>query len=276
MRQVLVSLGGYLLLSAALSAAPCTPSPTTLCLNDSRFEVEVSWRDSRARTGVGQAKTITADTGYFWFFSETNIELVIKVLDARSINQKYWVFFGALTSVEFDLTVTDTATGAVKTYHNPLGQFASVGDTGAFDPAMRAPGHETVASQGSRTPPASLEAIQRFIENPVSEATTAFTSCSEGGASLYLANCRFRLEVHWSDARGRHGLGRPVQLTNDTGYFWFFSETNVELMVKVLDARGINDQFWVFFGALSSVEYTLFVDPTEPSAAEFDLLDFTP
>ena len=96
--EVLVSLGGYLLLSAALSAAPCTPSPTTLCLNDSRFEVEVSWRDSRGRTGVGQAKTITADTGYFWFFSETNIELVIKVLDARSINQKFWVFFGALTS----------------------------------------------------------------------------------------------------------------------------------------------------------------------------------
>ena len=98
MRQVLVSLGGYLLLSAVLSAAPCTPSPTTLCLNDSRFEVEVSWRDSRDRTGDGQAKSITADTGYFWFFSETNIELVIKVLDARSINQKYWVFFGALTS----------------------------------------------------------------------------------------------------------------------------------------------------------------------------------
>ena len=108
MRHVLASLGGYLLLSAALSAAPCTPSPTTLCLNDSRFEVEVSWRDSRGRTGVGQAKTITADTGYFWFFSETNIELVIKVLDARSVNQKYWVFFGALSAVEYDLTVTDT------------------------------------------------------------------------------------------------------------------------------------------------------------------------
>ena len=27
---------------------------------------------------------------------------------------------------------------------------------------------------------------------------------------------------------------------------------------------------------LSSVEYRLFVDPTEPSGAEFDLLDFTP
>ena len=98
MRRFLALLGGFLFLSAALSAAPCTPSPTALCLNDSRFEVEVSWRDSRGRTGVGQAKSITADTGYFWFFSEANIELVIKVLDARSINQKFWVFFGALSN----------------------------------------------------------------------------------------------------------------------------------------------------------------------------------
>ena len=153
MRRLLASVAGSLLLGTALSAAPCASSPTTLCLNDSRFEVEVSWRDSRGRTGVGQAKSITADTGYFWFFSETNIELVIKVLDARSINQKYWVFFGALTSVEFDLTVTDTVTGAVKTYHNPLGQFASVGDTGAFDPAVTAPGHEIVTSRAPPTHP---------------------------------------------------------------------------------------------------------------------------
>ena len=173
MRRILASLVGLVLSATALSAAPCAPSATTLCLNDSRFEVEVSWRDSRGRTGVGQAKTITADTGYFWFFSETNIELVIKVLDARSINQKYWVFFGALTSVEFDLTVTDTVTGAVKTYHNPLGQFASVGDTGAFDPSITAPRHEIVSSEGTSTPPESLASIQKFIEVEASEASAA-------------------------------------------------------------------------------------------------------
>jgi hypothetical protein len=266
MRKGLFGLFTGLLTTAALSAAPCTPAPTTLCLNSSRFEVDVSWRDSRGRTGVGQAVSITPDTGYFWFFSEANIELVIKVLDARSINQKYWVFFGALTSVEFDLTVTDTATGAVKTYHNPLGQFASVGDTGAFEPVPPAPRHETVEVEGTSAPPASLEAVQKFIDAPPSASTAAFTPCAEGGASLYLANCRFRLEVHWKDSRGRHGAGQPVQLTNDTGYFWFFSSSNVELMVKVLDARAIGGKFWVFFGALSSVEYTINVVDTVSGA----------
>jgi hypothetical protein len=258
MRRILVALAGSLLSAAALLAAPCAPSPTTLCLNASRFEVEVSWRDSRGRTGVGQAVSITADTGYFWFFSEANIELVIKVLDATSINQKYWVFFGALTSVEFDLTVTDTATGAVKTYHNDLGNFASVGDTSAFE-AVGAGGHETVRVDGTSASPASMEAVQNFIDASTSKAAAAFTPCPETRLGFLLNDCRFHIEVSWRDSRGRSGDGQSVQLTNDTGYFWFFSPANVELMVKVLDARAVNGKFWVFFGALSSVEYTVSV-----------------
>ena len=56
----------------------------------------------------------------------------MKVLDARSINGQFWVFYGALSNVEFTLTVTDTVTGASKTYFNPLDVFASVGDTSAL------------------------------------------------------------------------------------------------------------------------------------------------
>ncbi|HYL04796.1 MAG TPA: hypothetical protein VE075_02085 [Thermoanaerobaculia bacterium] len=54
------------------------------------------------------------------------------VATARAVNGKFWVFFGALSDVEYTLTVTDTATGVVKTYHNPAGRLASVADTSAF------------------------------------------------------------------------------------------------------------------------------------------------
>jgi len=54
------------------------------------------------------------------------------VLDGRPLNDKFWVFYGALSSVEYTLTVTDTQTGVVKTYTNPSGRLASVADTGAF------------------------------------------------------------------------------------------------------------------------------------------------
>lgn len=57
---------------------------------------------------------LTGDTGYFWFFNASNVELVVKVLDACHFG-RFWVFAGGLTNVDVDLTVTDTATGAVKT-----------------------------------------------------------------------------------------------------------------------------------------------------------------
>jgi hypothetical protein len=42
------------------------------------------------------------------------------------------VFYGALSNVEYTITVTDTSTGKTRTYFNPSGQLASVADTAAF------------------------------------------------------------------------------------------------------------------------------------------------
>ena len=83
--------------------------------------------------GDGKAVPLAGgDTGYFWFFGADNVEVVLKVLDGRPVNGKFWVFYGALSSVEYTLTVTDTETGAVKTYRNPPGGSGNIADTGAF------------------------------------------------------------------------------------------------------------------------------------------------
>ncbi|MCP4661755.1 MAG: dimethyl sulfoxide reductase anchor subunit [bacterium] len=112
--------------------AACTADATTLCLNQDRFGVQVAWRDFQGHTGTGRAVPLTGDTGYFWFFDSANVELVVKVLDGRALNDHFWVFYGSLSNAEYTMTVTDTETGAVKSYTNPSGQFASVGDTTAF------------------------------------------------------------------------------------------------------------------------------------------------
>ncbi len=86
-----------------------------------------------AASGAGHAVSLTPDTGYFWFFDATNVEVVLKVLDACGFNQHFWVFAGGLTNVQVHLSVTDTLTGVVRTYDNPQGKaFQPVQDTSAF------------------------------------------------------------------------------------------------------------------------------------------------
>jgi hypothetical protein len=107
-------------------------STSALCLGG-RFQAEVAWRIApTGAEGSGIPIPLTSDTGAFWFFDPANYELAVKVLDGRAINGHYWVFYGSLTDVEFDLTITDTATGQQRTYHNPGGTMASRSDTEAF------------------------------------------------------------------------------------------------------------------------------------------------
>jgi hypothetical protein len=111
----------------------CTASATTMCLNNNRFAVSATWRASDGSSGNGQTTTITSDTGYFTFFSASNVEVVIKVLGACGLNSKYWVFAGGLTNVNVVITVRDTQTGTTKTYTNPANTaFAPIQDTNAF------------------------------------------------------------------------------------------------------------------------------------------------
>jgi hypothetical protein len=116
----------------AAATGSCAPSSARLCLNGDRFAVEIAWKDFQGHTGAGKVVELTGDTGYFWFFDAANVEVVLKVLDGTPVNGHHWVFYGALSSVDYTVTVTDTQTGEVNTYRNPSGRLASVADTGAF------------------------------------------------------------------------------------------------------------------------------------------------
>jgi hypothetical protein len=114
------------------AVAACNPDPVTLCLGDGRFAITIDWKDFRGRVGVGHSHALNGTTGYFRFFDEENVEIAIKVLDGRALNGHFWVFYGALSNVEYTIRVEDTVTGAARSYLNPLHRFASRGDTVAF------------------------------------------------------------------------------------------------------------------------------------------------
>lgn len=112
----------------------CVPTDTTLCLRNDRFQVEMDWQAANGQGGAARARDFDSEqTGILYFNNPDNAEVLVKVLNGCALNDAYWVFFAATTSVQFTLTVTDTDTGAVKVYTNPQGQPANaVTDTAAF------------------------------------------------------------------------------------------------------------------------------------------------
>ncbi|MGE5233157.1 MAG: hypothetical protein ACM3OB_03530, partial [Acidobacteriota bacterium] len=117
-------------------AAPpsCTPGSGVLCVNDApgdaRFRIFGSYSTAQGGGSTGGLHAIdlsslgVAHGGLMWFFAADNPELLIKVLNACTLNQRYWVFVSAGTNVNVELYVGDTHSGKVDYYHNP--------DTSAF------------------------------------------------------------------------------------------------------------------------------------------------
>jgi hypothetical protein len=249
-----VVLGLFALGSASAGQASCIPATTRLCLQG-RFGVEVAWQDFSGHSGRGTSSSLTSDTGTFWFFAPGNIELIVKVLDGRAVNHHFWVFYGALSDVAYTLTVTDTLTGKVKVYTNPAKHLASVADVLAFGPFAAPP--------SPAVPPAASD-FHGAKADPI--LPRKGLSCTPSDHSLCLGQGRFQLVAYWRDFQGNAGQAHAQALAEDTGYFWFFSPSNVELVVKVLDGRALNSNFWLFYGALSNVEYILQVTDTTTGA----------
>ena len=213
----------------------CVPGPTTLCLNGGRFRVEVSWTTAEGTSGAGRAVGITTDTGYFWFFNSRNVELVVKVLEACVFNSHRWVFAAGLTNVDVRLVVTDTLTGIRRTYHNPQGTpYRPLQDTAAFQ-------------------------CGSTVANPTGSQATGENS--QVPHELFLNQDRFKVEVVWQTPKGG-GRAQAESLTDDTGYFWFFNSSNVEIVIKVLNACSTFGRYWVFVAGLTNVEVDIEVTDT--------------
>jgi hypothetical protein len=230
-------------LGFAAPVPPCVADARTLCLSDGRFQVRAAY-DTDSASGDGQGVALTSDTGYFWFFTPGNIEMVVKVLNGCGLNRNFWVFAGGLTNVGVALTVTDTRSGVTRTYRNVRGTaFLPLQQTGDFDVCSAA----------------SASAIANQQPTLV---TTRGERWAAGDSALCLANGRFQVRASY-DADSGAGDGHGVALSSDTGTFWFFSPGNVELIVKVLNACSINQSFWVFAGGLTNVGVTLTVTDTQ-------------
>jgi hypothetical protein len=93
-----------------------------------------------------------------------------------------------------------------------------------------------------------------------------FGRCSPSSDTLCLQENRFGVQMDWFDPlTGQSGSGRTVvHPASDIGGFFTFSGTeNIEVVIKILDGEGTNGNFWVFYGGMTTLHYTLTVTDTD-------------
>jgi PKD repeat protein len=103
---------------------PVSPPGTLHLLAAHGFDVTLEATDSR--TGRSAPGVAVPQDDLFGGFtvpdlapSEPQVPAVfVKILDETASGQNYWVYWGSLTDLDYTMTVTETATGVTKIYHN--------------------------------------------------------------------------------------------------------------------------------------------------------------
>ena len=128
------------------------------------FTVRLTATDQRTgQTAPGQAIPQNDLFGYFSIPTLTgnaeNPEVFVKILDGTPVNGEFWVFYGHLTDLVYDLTVTEVATGISKTYHKDAGNSAGGFDTSGFHAAASTPTPTVPAPTATPTPAPTQPAV---------------------------------------------------------------------------------------------------------------------
>lgn len=221
-----------------------------ICALNGRFQLSLTAKDPRTgATGPGVPLQQNDIFGYFSIPALTgnarNPEVFVKMLDGRSVNGNFWVFYGGLTDFEYVLTVKDTTSGDTTIYTKPGGSSTGGFDVGGGVAADSCPSEIDVA-----------------VRTPVTPAP-----CSVGSDRLCLNGGRFRVELVASDPRTeKSGPGLSIPQDDLFGYFALPALTGnasiPEVFVKVLDGRAVNGYFWVFLSGLTDVAFRVTVTDT--------------
>lgn len=116
------------LAATTATAAACRSGSDTLCLQKGRFQVKAEWRNpANGQGGQAGAMSLSTASGAFHFGNPGSPELVTKIINQGS---RIDVYYGSVSDLEYTITVTDTRTGAAKTYKN--GRYCGGNEIGAF------------------------------------------------------------------------------------------------------------------------------------------------
>ena len=123
------------------TGGPCVASATTVCLLSDRFRVSIGFINQFANPPAPGnflgAKLVPGvqnpDVATFGISSPQAIEVVVRIQDTRPFGlNRFDVYYGGLTDLEYTVTITDTQTGTTRTYRNPPGTVGGGVDRTSF------------------------------------------------------------------------------------------------------------------------------------------------
>jgi hypothetical protein len=137
------SVASYL--SPTPNSTACTPNSTTACMLNNRFKVQVRYRpafDTLPPDTNAQVKSVSGfanpsfESAFFYFNSDSNIEMLVKLLDQGNTNNQgqatIAVLFATATPLGIEVTITDTTNNAQKSYKSDFGKMTGGTDFTAF------------------------------------------------------------------------------------------------------------------------------------------------
>jgi hypothetical protein len=126
-RTVFVGSGG------SNPTGPCVAGTTTLCLQNTRYEVKTQ-ATFNGVTHPGHQTKVSDQFGYFsvpgFTGDPSNIEIFIKITGL--VNGKNWIFYGGISGFTVDIDVRDTVTNKTKRYTIPGGSYQGGADFSTF------------------------------------------------------------------------------------------------------------------------------------------------
>ncbi len=141
-----VTFGDYTLtLTCPAQTGACVENSTTACMLNSRFRVSVRYRDNfdnntanvdALKKSVVGFSNAAYETSFFYFNDSNNIEMMVKLLDQGNTDsagrRTIAVLFGSATPLRVQVTITDTQTGASKSYTSFFNEMKGTTDFTAF------------------------------------------------------------------------------------------------------------------------------------------------
>ncbi len=264
---------GLALKNLVLTGPPlsCQTSEGVACSLRSRFLIRVQWQTS-TNFGTGRVMSFsgqraeTDQSSFWWFFNPENFEMGVKMVDACSFNDSFWVFVSGLTNQFFEVTIIDVDTGQTRTYSNPLNQYPQT--IGATDGVS---GFDCTPGVGVQAPAPTFEEVKRVLSQqdadplgeliiPTREDTTTSGPCTASETRACALSRRFQVEVDWQTA-SNSGQARVMRFgsqraeTDQSSFWWFFNPENFEMGVKMVNACSFNNSYWVFVSGLTNQKF---------------------